>query len=42
MMQQFLIQIQSRRVSEVVTVRGQVMVRGGKFVGPPGQGRRVL
>lgn len=24
---------------EVVTVRGQIMVRGGKFVGTPGQGR---
>jgi dihydropyrimidinase len=27
---------------DVVTVRGEVMVRDGQFVGPPGQGRLVL
>jgi len=27
---------------EVVTVRGEIMVRGGRFVGTPGRGRLVL
>ncbi len=29
-------------VPEVVTVRGEVMVRGGRFVGTPGRGRLLL
>ena len=28
-----------RGAPEVVTVRGEIMVRGGKFVGPAGRGR---
>ena len=30
-----------RGAPEVVTVRGEILVRGGKFVGTPGKGRRL-
>ncbi len=33
--------IEVQGAPEVVTVRGQIMVCGGQFVGPAGQGRRV-